>query len=157
MERLTKGKIIEIHVHDEYFVYAQVLQKDNIAYFDARYSLPVQNISNIDTSKVLFILGSSVNEAIRTGRWKIRGKLPIPPSLETLPMQFIQDVFNPNNFQLYNCETGEVIPSTRAECEGLERCAVWYDNHIEDRIEAYYSNSKCIWLTSIDEWIERES
>ena len=68
MKKLSKGNIIEIHVHDKYYVYAQALQKDYIAYFDARYSLPVQNISNIDTSKVLFILGSSVNEAIRPQR-----------------------------------------------------------------------------------------
>ena len=61
MKRISKGSILEIHVHDEYYVYAQALQKDSIAYFDARYSLPVQNISNIDTSKVLFILGSSFN------------------------------------------------------------------------------------------------
>ena len=47
MKRISKGSILEIHVHDEYYVYAQALQKDNIAYFDARYSFPVQNISNI--------------------------------------------------------------------------------------------------------------
>ena len=154
MKKLSKGNIIEIHVHDKYYVYAQALQKDYIAYFDARYSLPVQNISNIDTSKVLFILGSSVNEAIRTERWKIVGKLPIKTELQRLPLEFVQDAVNPNIFSLYDCETGELTRTTREACEGLERCSIWYDNHIEDRIYAHYANAKCEWLISIDEGIK---
>ena len=86
MKRISKGSILEIHVHDEYYVYAQALQKDNIAYFDAKYSLPVQNILDIDTSKILFVLGSSVNDAIHTGRWRIVGKLPIKTELQRLPL-----------------------------------------------------------------------
>lgn len=89
--RLTKGTIIKIHVHEEYYVYAQVLPKGNIVYFDAKYNLPIQNISDIDMSKVLFVLGPSIDEAISTGRWRIRGKRPINPELQRLPLQFIQD------------------------------------------------------------------
>ena len=154
MKRITKGSILEIHVHDEYYVYAQALQKDCIAYFDAKYSVPVQNVSEIDTSKVLFVLGSSINEAIRTERWRILGTLPIKSELQRLPLEFVQDAINPNKFSLYNCETGELTPATRAMCEGLERCTIWYDNHIEDRIYAHYANTKCEWLISIDEWIK---
>lgn len=154
MERLAKGKIVEIPVHNKYFVYAQVLQKGSIAYFDAKYPNPIQDICSIDTNKVLFIVGSSVNDAVRSGRWKIRGKLPIRPELSKLPLEFIQDGINPNNFSLYNVETGEIFKATRKECEGLERCAIWYYNHIEDRIYAHYSHTKCVWLQSIDEEIE---
>lgn len=154
MKKLSKGNIIEIHVHDKYYVYAQVLQRDNIAYFDAKYSLPIQNIFDIDTSRVLFVLGSSIDDAIRTERWKVRGKLPINSKLQKLPLQFIQDAINPNKFSLYDCETGELTRTTREACEGLERCSIWYDNHIEDRIYAHYANIKCEWLISIDEWIK---
>ena len=154
MKKLSKGNIIEIHVHDKYYVYAQVLQRDNIAYFDAKYSLPIQNIFDIDTSRVLFVLGSSIDDAIRTERWKVRGKLPINSKLQKLPLQFIQDAINPNKFSLYDCETGELTRTTREACEGLERCSIWYDNHIEDRIYAHYANTKCEWLISIDEWIK---
>lgn len=153
MKKIGKGNIIEIHIHDEYYVYAQVLQRDNIAYFDAKYSLPIQNISDIDTSRLLFVLGSSIDEAIRTERWKVRGKLPINPKLQKLPLQFIQDAINPNKFSLYDCETGVIIQTTREACEGLERCAIWYDNHIEDRIYSHYNHTKCEWMLSIDEWI----
>ena len=155
MKRISKGSILEIHVHDEYYVYAQALQKDNIAYFDAKYSLPVQNISDIDTSKILFVLCSSIDEAIRAERWRERGKLPINSKLKKLPLQFIQDAINPTKFSLYDCETGEITQTTREACEGLERCAIWYDNHIEDRIYAHYANTKCEWLLSIDEWIAK--
>jgi hypothetical protein len=155
LKTVGKGNIIEIHVHDEYYVYAQVLQGDNIAYFDAKYILPVQNLSNIDTERVLFVLGSSIDKAIRTGRWRVRGKLPINSKLQKLPLQFIQDAINPNKFSLYDCETGEITQTTREVCEGLERCAIWYDNHIEDRIYAHYNNTQCEWLLSIDEWIRK--
>ena len=155
MERLTKGKIVEIPVHDEYYVYAQVLAHSCFAYFDARYSASVQDIHDIDMSKVLFIVCSSVTDAVRAGRWRIRGKLPISPELTTLPFEFIQDGLNPYKFSLYNYETGEVTPATREECEGLGRCAVWYDNHIEDRIYSHYTNTKCIWMRTIDEEINR--
>ena len=155
MERLTKGKIVEIPVHDEYYVYAQVLQySPQFVYFDGIYSVPIQNLNEIDTNKVLFILGSSVTDAVRTGRWKIRGKLPIDPKFNKLPKEFIQDGINPYKFSLYDCETGEATPATREECEGLERCSVWYDDNIEDRIYAHYSHTKCSGLFSIDEWIE---
>ena len=59
-----------------------------------------------------------------------------------------------NIFSLYDCETGELTRTTREACEGLERCSIWYDNHIEDRIYAHYANIKCEWLISIDEWIK---
>lgn len=154
MERLTKGKIVEIPVHDEYYVYAQVLHQSSFVYFDARYSTSVQDIRDIDMNKVLFIVCSSVTDAVRARRWKIRGKLPIDPKFNKLPKEFIQDAINPYKFSLYDCDTGEVTPATREECEGLERCAVWYDNHIEDRIYSHYSNTRCIWMRTIDEEIE---
>lgn len=157
MKKLGKGTIIEIHVHKEYYVYAQVLQKGHIAYFDAIYDLPLQNITSINTSNILFVLGSSIGEAINNGRWRILGKLPINLKLQKLPLQFIQDAISPNSFSLYDCETGELKHATREECEGLERCAIWYDNHIEDRIYAHYADTKCEWLISIDDWIRINS
>ena len=53
MERLTKGKIIEIHVHDEYYVYAQVLQKGSIAYFFFFFFNHIQYINRFFITMVL--------------------------------------------------------------------------------------------------------
>ncbi len=153
MKRKGKGDILEIYVHDEYYVYAQVLQKDCIAYFDAKYSQPILNSADINRSKVLFVLSSSIDAAISTERWRIRGKLPINPNLKKIPLQFIQDAINPNIFSLYNCETGDITRTNRESCESLERCAIWYANQIEDRIHSHYNHTKCKWLITIDEWL----
>lgn len=155
MKRLTQGSIIEIHVHHEYYVYAQSLKNSFIAIFDGKYSKPVCSTKELNTQNVLFIICVSISDMIKDGKWLIRGKLPINQYLEKLPLQFIQDALNPHIFSLYNCETGNTIPAKRIECEGLERCAVWYGNHIEDRIYSHYNNTKCQWLTSIDDWIDR--
>ena len=155
--KLVKGYIIEIPVHNEFYVYAQMLQKGYIAYFDTKYSSPVNDVSDVCVENVLFVLGSSISNAINSGRWKIIGKLPIGKELKSLPMQFIQDAIIPTIFSLYNCENGEISRTTREHCEGLERCAVWYDNHIEDRIYAHYTGTKCPWLISIDAWIALNS
>lgn len=152
--RLTKGTIIEIHAHDEYYVYAQVLHKGCIAYYDGKYDAPIENIEDLSRNSVLFVLSSSIVRQRVENRWVVRGRLEIPQELQTLPMQFIQDAIDPHKFSLYNCETGEITKATRAECEGLERCAIWYDNHIEDRIDAYYTGTKCAWLITIDDWIK---
>ena len=51
--------------------------------------------------------------------------------MQRLPLEFVQDAINPNIFSLFDCETGELTRTTREACEGLERCSIWYDNHIE--------------------------
>lgn len=155
MKRLTNGSIIEIHVRHEYYTYAQALKKGFIAIFDAKYSTPIHSMNSLNACNVLFIINASISDMINKGEWSIRGKLPINPQLQNLPFQFIQDAINPNKFLLYNCETGETFLAKREECEGLERCAIWYGNHIEDRIYSHYNNTKCEWVTSINEWMEQ--
>lgn len=99
------------------------------------------------------MLCSSVTDGESSGRWKNRGKLSIPSSLQILPLQFIQGAINPYKFSIYNWETGVISNATRSDCEGLERCSVWYDNHIEDSIYAHHAKINCEWLASIDDWI----
>lgn len=56
---------------------------------------------------------------------------------------FIQDYFNPADLRIYI--GGEVRPASYEECEGLERCALWDAEHIEDRLRSYYDGVPDKW------------
>ena len=70
-------------------------------------------------------------------------------------MNFIQDALNPTNFELYNPNTGEIVPITKNEIIGLERAAVWDKNHVEDRVRDFYNNVPCVWLENDRELFNR--
>ena len=65
MKRLTQGSIIEIHVHHEYYVYAQFLKNSFIAIFDGKYSKPVCSTKELNTQNVLFIICVSISDMIK--------------------------------------------------------------------------------------------
>lgn len=74
------------------------------------------------------------------------GKLPLREELQILPMQYIYHGSSKVQFELYNTNTGEITPSTKEECRGLESCAVWDMHHVEDRLRDHYNGVPCIWL-----------
>ncbi|OJV71174.1 MAG: hypothetical protein BGO42_04950 [Flavobacterium sp. 40-81] len=80
------------------------------------------------------------------GRWLKVGKLNIREEIRKQPMKFIQDALNPENFELYDPNTGEITPTTKKHIKGLERAAVWEAHHVEDRIRDYYNGVPCVWL-----------
>ena len=64
-------------------------------------------------------------------------------------MQFIQDPINPEKFELYNPNTGEITSTTRDEAKGLERAAVWEAEHIESRLRDYYEGKENTWVNQL--------
>ena len=59
----------------------------------------------------------------------------------------MQDILDPTILKIY--ENGNVRAATRAECEGLEREAVWDPEHIEDRLSDYFSGKPNKWVDSL--------
>ncbi len=143
-QRITIGAIVEIDLGDNTYSYAQLLDGGS-AFFDLRTSEKIKNVKELAGAKVIFIL-RVYDDVITSGRWKKIGKLPIREELEVLPMKFMQDELNPNSFELYNPNTGEITPATREECKGLECAAVWEAEHVEERIRDYYENRPNIWV-----------
>lgn len=147
-QQRTIGSILSIDLEDGYYNYAQILEF-GIAFFDIHVKeSKLVSLDSLLEKPILFIV-EVYNDVITRGRWVKIGKLPIRKDLEILPMEFIQDALNPQNFELYNPRTGEIIPSTREECEGLERSAVWDSNHVEDRLRDYYAGRPCIWVEQL--------
>lgn len=146
MKRIREkiGDIIEIHVHGKYFCYAQIIPNEEYAFFDFRIEHPIRDFSVLDNCRILFII-CVYRFVLKKGIWHIVGNRPVRDDLLSVKMKFIHDSFN-GKFQLYNPKTGEITPATREMIKGLERCSVWADNHVEDRIDDYYCNRPCQWM-----------
>ena len=145
-QRITEGAILEINIENKYYVYAQILKKGlGYAFFDYKTKEKLTNFQILNNSKVLFIL-TVYDYVITQCKWLKVGKLPIREDLLVQPMKFIQDEFNYKKLELYNPNTGEITPTTKDKIIGLERAAVWADNHVEDRIRDHYLGVSNVWL-----------
>ncbi len=146
-QRVTPGAILEINIEDKYY-YAQIIKSKGCAFFDLQSETPLKDYSVLLDTPVLFTV-AVYNDVITQGKWLQVGKLDIREDLQSEPYQFIQDSLNPQNFELYNPNTGEIIPSTREACEGLESAAVWEAEHVEDRIKDHYAGKSNVWVEQL--------
>lgn len=146
-QRITPGAVLEIVLNGKYY-YAQILKSKGCAFFDFKSEKPINNHSILNDVNILFIL-RVYDDVITKGRWIKVGKLDIRDELQTEPFKFIQDSLNPKSFELYNPNTGEIIPATREQVEGLECAAVWEAEHVEDRIRDYYDGKPNVWVQQL--------
>lgn len=143
-QRIIVGSIIEIQINKEYYVYAQILSNGGYAFFDYRNDIPLSDLTRLLDKPILFIV-CVYDYIIKNNIWHVIGELPIRDELKTQPLMYIHDA-NTDAYSLYDNNTGKITPCTKEEAYGLERAAVWEENHIEDRIRDYYNNMPCVWL-----------
>ena len=144
-EKLEIGGIFTIPLPNRLFGYGRILEKSNIAVYDYFTTTVENEIYSIVKKPVLFII-SIYDDIIKKGEWKIIGKESLDEYLKIIPMKFIQDALSPNNFSLYNPNTGEIIQTTKERCVGLERSSVWDSNHVEQRILDHINGVPNQWL-----------
>lgn len=148
-QRITEGAILEINIENDYYVYAQILVKGlGYAFFDYRSKQHLTDLDELLKCEILFIV-MVYNDVVTQGKWIKVGKLRIRQDLLVQPMKFIQDSTNPDKFELYNPNTGEIVNATKAECVGLERASVWESNHVEDRIRDHYLGVPNVWVEQL--------
>lgn len=146
-QKRTTGSIVEIDLKDGNCCYAQILD-EGLVFFDLRTKGRLSEFEVLSDCPVLFFL-SVYRDVISQGKWLKVGKLPLRKEFEVLPMQFIQDNLNPDRFELYNPNTGEITKTTKDKVIGLERAAVWEANHVEDRLRDHYDDQPNIWLEQL--------
>ena len=144
-QRRTVGAIVEIDLENSYFSYARILEDASFAIYDIYSADRISNIHDIVNRPVLFIV-AVYNDVITRGKWLKVGSIPLEKELRVLPMKFVQDALHPSRFSFYNPNTGEMTPTNKENCKGLERAAVWDAHHVEDRIRDHYAGQPCIWL-----------
>jgi hypothetical protein len=147
-QKIIIGSILEIKICD-YYCYAQILGKASYAFFDFKSLNRLTDLTLLESSPVLFIL-SVYNDVVTEGKWVKVGKIEIRKDLKVLPMQFIQDPLNSEKFELYDPNTGKIIPTTKENVQGLECAAVWEAEHVESRIKDYYKGFPNKWVKQLN-------
>jgi hypothetical protein len=146
-QKWTIGAIVKIPISKNRFSYGQLLDKSSIAIFDIIASKDY-TIQEILKFKTLFIVAIYSN-IISTGTWQKIGKEDLKEDLKILPLKFIQNTLDPEIFELYNPNTGEITRATREDCVGLERAAVWEAEHIVSRINDHFSGKVNVWVEQL--------
>lgn len=144
-QKRTNGSIFEIPINNgEYYVYGQILPNGFDAFFDYRSPIQLNNFSVLLTAPILFRIGT-YRYVIGSGEWLKVGKLPIREDLKKPLKTYIYHSYN-NTFELYDCENGNIYPATKEIAKGLENCAVWTSEALEDRIKSHYIGAGCLAL-----------
>lgn len=86
----TVGSIVQIHVNDEFYVYAQILPHGLLAFFDYKSDTELSDLNVLKNAKVLFIT-AVYKYVITKGIWLKVGKIPICEDLQVLPLRFVYD------------------------------------------------------------------
>jgi len=136
-QQRTIGAIIKIDLGKGFYSYGQILKED-IVFFDIYAQNDLVDLSILLKTPVLFYLGV-YNDVITSGRWVKVGKLSIKEEFEIVPLKFIQDSLKPDQFEIYDPNSGEIRKSTKAECKGLECAAVWEAEEVEERLRDHFS------------------
>lgn len=148
--RRTPGQFVEIELGDGFKAFGRVLREPLFAFYD--YLTPA------DTAPALSVLAEQpvafrlmvMNHAVTRGRWRVFGALPLTPELLTSPDFFKQDPLS-GRLSIYNDELGLDYErsASRAECEPLERAAIWDPAHVEERLRDYFANRSNRWVQSL--------
>ncbi len=144
-QRRTIGAFVAIPLSTGQFAYARILDDAEYAVYDLVTSHVETDVELIRSKPVLFLV-AVYNDAVTSGRWEKIGKMPLEDNLRVLPLKFIQDAIHPEQFSIYNPNTGEIRETTKVECVGLERVAVWEPEHVESRIIDYYAGRPNVWV-----------
>lgn len=145
-QHATVGAVVCIELGDGSRTYAQILPHCDYAFFDARTDAAL-GASEVVERPLLFRAAVS-KWGVTSKRWLKVGKAPLGSGFEQARPMFIQDHGDPNSLFIYVDGEG-VRGATPAECEGLERCAVWEPEHVEDRLRAHYAGVADTWSDSL--------
>ena len=89
-------------------------------------------VKNPDFSEIDFFV-AVYNRVLTCGEWPKVGNYPFEDEEEAwIPPTYIEDQIKPGNYEIYH--KGLIRKATKAECIGLEVCAVWDSNHVIDRL-----------------------
>ena len=138
------GNIIKIGINENIFGFGRIVEGGFIEFYDLKLSNDqIEGINEkLIGSKVIFTL--SVHKSWEKNKnWEVVGKNL--NNVSSIPSQFMQSIGNQNDIKIID-STGNSRPATKDEVKGIERLAVWEDNHVEDRLRDYFDGKQNIWV-----------
>lgn len=144
-QQRSVGAVLAVPLGDGTTCFALTLPEADFAFFDAR-AKEATPPTGLLAKPILFRVAVHKSAWV-TGRWPKVSKVEVPRHLLAPQPKFIQDPLHPDRFEIYL--GGNIRPASRAECEGLERAAVWEPEHVEDRLRDHYAGVSNRWLESL--------
>ena len=127
-QRTKLGNVYAIPLPDGRFGFGRLFQDGAIAI----YKHIGQSIEDVPQSEEYDFIVGVYRDVLTCGDWPVIENRPFGNEEESWPPPaYIWDSLSGKYKQYYK---GEITPSTKAACKGLEIAAVWASNHIIDRI-----------------------
>jgi hypothetical protein len=148
--RRRPGQFVEIDIGGGQRAFGRVLREPLFAFYGYNSPRGVgPDLAMLAGQPVAFRL-MVMNHAVTRGRWPLLGAMPLTPELMASPDFFKQDAIS-GRLTIYNDDLAPTFerPATRAECEGLERAAVWEPEHVEDRLRDHFAARPNKWVDSL--------
>jgi hypothetical protein len=144
-----QGNLLRIPLAGNRSAYAQVSISPLIIFFDATFAEqpPLADIPSLPVAFRIWVM----KHAVASGLWPVIGHQPLTPENSVEPYFWKQDrisgqlSLHHSSFASSNWERR----ATLAECEGLERAAVWDPEHVIDRLEDHFSHRPNKWMDSL--------
>jgi hypothetical protein len=143
-QRRTVGAVLKVPLGKRWHAYAWTLPEADFAFFNLRAASAVP-VEEVVRHPIAFRVAVHKSAWV-TGRWLRVGRVQPPPGVLAPVPTFIQDPIS-GEFSLYLL--GDIRPATREQCLGLECCAVWEPEHVEDRLRDHFAGRPNKWVESL--------
>ncbi|MBD9518573.1 immunity 26/phosphotriesterase HocA family protein [Ensifer sp. ENS02] len=143
------GDILRVDLGSGGHSYAQVASEPLIVFFEGVFTADL-SVEEIPALPVAFTLGVS-RHAVTSGLWPVIASRPLTPESAREPFFFKQDVINGRLFLYHSTFADQSFerPASLAECEGLERAAVWEPGHVVDRLRDHAAGRPNRWVEAL--------
>jgi hypothetical protein len=141
------GNIIKIKIDDNTFGFGRIITGGFIEFYDfiSTETQSEDSLEKIIGSKVIFTL--SIHKSWKkNGNWEIIGNNS--NDIPNIPDQFMQNLSDPTNIKIID-SSGSARKATLEEVQGVERLAVWEDNHVEDRLRDHFNGKPNAWVEQL--------
>lgn len=136
------GNIIRIKIDEDAYGFGRVVEGGFIEFYDVKLNGSQELENRLGDARVLFTL--SVHKSWKKNEnWEVVGNNP--NRISGIPYQFMQNLANPQDIQLID-PNGGARKAAFEEVQGLERLAVWEDNHVEDRLRDHFAGKPNVWV-----------
>lgn len=127
-KRLKLGDIYRIPLADGRFAYGRLFKEYTLAVYKDIY----EDVFTLPPNENYSFFVGVYRDLLLDGKWEVVGNRPFYSEEDAWPPpQYIRDQIT-GKYSLYY--KGNIIPSSKEECEGLEFAGAWDRHHVVDRI-----------------------
>jgi hypothetical protein len=145
--RYRIGDVVAIPLYMGGFGYGHILTKTIIEFYEI-HSTQLLPVEEVISQPVLFKLWVD-DEAVSNGAWQIIGNTPLSKDLQKIPLMFIWSFLQ--DIPHIISETGEMIPATVEECQGLEKANMWGPDAVRCRLQDALTGKGDRWIQRIEQ------